>query len=266
MKPLKLNSKTDGGSPVEAQTIEVGTKITDPGKPTKDGYEFEGWYRDNGYQTRWDFNSDTVVEDTVLYAKWKRIDVYYTVTFDTQLNETPTTKSVLENTPVEKPIDPTRPGYKFDGWYTDTKGKNLWNFETVITEDKTLYAKWSVITHTIEFETNGGSNIKNVKVNEGKPVKEPKEPVKDGYKFDGWYGDDLLTIAWDFSTPITDSMTLYAKWERITYKVEFVTNGGKEIQSIHVGSGEIPLLPERLLEIIMNLKIGIKMRNLLKYG
>lgn len=241
---FEVKFETDGGSPVVPQTIEGGAKIIDPGSPTKDGYEFEGWYRDNGYQTRWDFNSDTVVEDTVLYAKWKRIDVYYTVTFDTQLNETPTTKSVLENTPVEKPIDPTRPGYKFDGWYTDTKGKNLWNFETVITEDKTLYAKWSVITHTIEFETNGGSNIKNVKVNEGKPVKEPKEPVKDGYKFDGWYGDDLLTIAWDFSTPITDSMTLYAKWERITYEVEFVTNGGKEIPSIHVGSGEIPLLPE----------------------
>lgn len=65
---------------------------------------------------------------------------------------------------------------------------------------------------TISFNSNGGSEVKDINVEEGNKVIEPTEPSKDGYVFAGWYEDAALTIAFDFDEVITSNMTLFAKW------------------------------------------------------
>ncbi|MBE7015604.1 MAG: hypothetical protein E7417_02135, partial [Ruminococcaceae bacterium] len=67
----------------------------------------------------------------------------------------------------------------------------------------------------VKFETNGGSSISNKSVRRGVAVEEPSEPTKEGYEFKGWYTDKDLTKKYNFSTPVTKAMTLYAKWEEI---------------------------------------------------
>ncbi len=67
-------------------------------------------------------------------------------------------------------------------------------------------------TCTVTFETNGGSAVEPVYVESGKTIEAPVAPTRDGYRFDGWYTDHELTNAFDFSTPIAGSITLYAKW------------------------------------------------------
>ncbi|MEA4955361.1 MAG: InlB B-repeat-containing protein, partial [Pseudoflavonifractor sp.] len=79
-------------------------------------------------------------------------------------------------------------------------------------------------TYTVTFNTNGGNAVpsQNGIRYEGLAVT-PVAPTKTGYLFDGWYSDEGLSAAYDFSSPMTDSFTLYTKWSPRTdtaYKVE----------------------------------------------
>lgn len=73
----------------------------------------------------------------------------------------------------------------------------------------------STITYTVTYQTNGGSEIKKSSVNMNAVITEPAAPVKEGYIFDGWYTDKELTKAYDFSSKVTKSFTLYAKWNEL---------------------------------------------------
>ena len=68
-------------------------------------------------------------------------------------------------------------------------------------------------TYTVDFNTGSGSTIESIIVNEGSTITLPDNPTLDGYVFDGWYIDESLTTLFDENTPITNNMTLYAKWE-----------------------------------------------------
>ena len=68
------------------------------------------------------------------------------------------------------------------------------------------------VKRTVTFDTNGGSSISPVKVDDGSKLTLPKAPVKAGYTFEGWYMDEALTIPFDPDMKIEKDMTLYAKW------------------------------------------------------
>ncbi|MGX8833891.1 InlB B-repeat-containing protein [Amedibacillus sp. YH-ame6] len=62
---------TNYGSKVEEVTVSKGEKLFSPQNPTKDGFEFGGWYKDDTLENAWDFDTDVVNEDMKLYAKWE---------------------------------------------------------------------------------------------------------------------------------------------------------------------------------------------------
>lgn len=62
--------QTNGGTPVETQYVNEGEKVTKPDDPTRYGYEFAGWFSDEGLSEKWDFEAHTVTSDLTLYAKW----------------------------------------------------------------------------------------------------------------------------------------------------------------------------------------------------
>lgn len=70
--------------------------------------------------------------------------------------------------------------------------------------------------YTLTFEENGGSEIKDMVIEHGKNVSEPTT-TKEGYTFRGWYIDKDLTQKFDFAQPISEDMTLYAKWDKINH-------------------------------------------------
>lgn len=106
------------------------------------------------------------------------------------------------------------------------------------------------VTYTVTFETNGGSAVATQTVEEGKTVTEPADPTKEGFIFDGWYQDATFAAAFDFSTPITADVTIYAKWKEeseppieITYTVvsggnSTWTKGSSETVTITVKRSE----------------------------
>jgi len=89
------------------------------------------------------------------------------------------------------------------------------------------------------FESNGGSEIDVQGVVYGTAISEPHpSPSKTGYTFNGWYGDNnTFANLWDFDTTITENVTLYAKWEPVTYTVRYDKNAddatGTTADSIH---------------------------------
>lgn len=61
---------TNGGSAVEAQLIMNGKTAAQPTSPTKDGYSFDGWYQDAALTKPFDFSTNLITKNTVIYAKW----------------------------------------------------------------------------------------------------------------------------------------------------------------------------------------------------
>ena len=68
----------------------------------------------------------------------------------------------------------------------------------------------------VTFYSDGGSAVAAAHVESGSVVAKPADPTKSGYRFDGWYTDQALTHAYDFNTPVTASITLYAKWTKVS--------------------------------------------------
>ena len=189
---------SQGGSAVPAVQVEEGKFVPRPVDPTKDGYTFDGWFKDG---VEWNFATDAVTEDITLLAMWTKVSgpVYFTVTFDSQGGSPVDPVQVLEGNLVTKPADPTRDGYTFDGWF---RNGVEWDFaNNVVTEDITLLGMWTKIPvpvyFTVTFDSRGGSavNPNPVQVLEGDKVARPADPTKDGFDFAGWFkGDEELRV------------------------------------------------------------------------
>ena len=115
---------------------------------------------------------------------------------------------------ISKPKDPQIDGCIFEGWYIDKQCRSEWDFaKNKVQEDIILYAKLTLSTCNIFFDSRGGEYVDIVLVDRGTIAKQPIDPTRDGYTFIGWYKDEDLTSQWNFATDtVTDSMILYAKW------------------------------------------------------
>ncbi|HEY8443635.1 MAG TPA: InlB B-repeat-containing protein [Clostridia bacterium] len=125
---------------------------------------------------------------------------------------------------IPLPEPPTKPGYTFVGWYWDAEFTIPYNGEPIY-EDSTLYAKFEINQYTITFITNGGGTIAPIVTNYNTTIAEPTPPTKIGYIFAGWYLDEALTQPFDFGTPITQDIRLYAKWTLQSRTVTFIVDG-----------------------------------------
>ncbi len=111
-------------------------------------------------------------------------------------------------------------GYKFSGWYVNGVSVSTSTTYTFVAEENTdLVAKFSkkasgggITKYTVMFDSNGGSNVSKQSVARNTHANKPVEPTRDGYTFAGWYTDEELTNAYDFSSNVTGNLTLYAKW------------------------------------------------------
>ena len=143
----------------------------------------------------------------------------YTVTFLSDGEHT-APPQIRANAPADRPADPTKEGYTFIGWYN---GESEWNFETPVTADLTLTAKWQINRYTITFDTAGGSEVPSITQDYGTAITPPAAPTRTGYTFAGWDRESPTTMP-------AENITLTARWTvnqyTITLKPE---NGGQDI-------------------------------------
>ena len=135
---IEVTFELDGGVGVGSVTVVSGQTIDKPADPKKDNFIFAGWYTDATFATEFDFTKP-ITAKTTIYAKWTPEPTKYTVTFKD--GDTETLVKVVENQKVPKPTDPTKEGYTFEGWYKEGS-TTPFDFSTPITADIKLYAKW----------------------------------------------------------------------------------------------------------------------------
>ena len=125
-----------------------------------------------------------------------------------EVDKTPT--GVFDTTVTITP-DPNRYG----AHYSYNSGKSTVSGVVTVDDPTTilkLYVYYDLDFHTLTFDTMGGSKIAPETVRHGLTVAKPKDPVNGGYIFDGWYTDKTFRHRYDFSTPLTEDITIYAKW------------------------------------------------------
>lgn len=211
---------SNGGSEVKAQEVENGKTVAKPTNPTRDGYTFGGWYTDSALTKEYDFKT-VVTGNLTLYAKWNKAEevvTKVTVTFNSNGGSEVVSQTVDKGAKVTAPGNPTKDGFTFGGWFTDEALTAPYNFESAVTDNLTLYAKWDEVVkvYKIEFVTGDESiSIEPVEVNEGDTPLMPTDPTRDGYTFGGWFTDEEFKVEFDESKAITANVTLYAKWDKI---------------------------------------------------
>lgn len=140
-----------------------GAALTAPAS-TNEGHSLDGWYYDNnGTETKWNFDTDTVKCTMTLKAKWELST--YSVTLQTDGGTIASGKEVTGYTYGTGAVlptanDMTREGYRFDGWYADSSfsGSPITEISATETGNKTFYAKWTKNTTPI-IPGNDTNNI-----------------------------------------------------------------------------------------------------------
>ncbi len=125
----------------------------------------------------------------------------------TSINYTKAIKGQIINLP-----SPEKEDGIFVGWYTDSELTQVFNSEATIENEITLYAKYSEAV-TVVYDTNGGSLAQTKDVVAKGSLINPSTPSLKGMSFVGWYKDPELTQAFDPANPISENITLYAKWK-----------------------------------------------------
>ena len=130
---------TSGGTTIETKKITCGSKISEPDKPEKIGFEFLNWSYNN---TAFDFNTkiDKNITLTATYNKTTTEEIL-TVTFNSNGGSEVKPIELVKGTTINEPVKPTFKGYTFEGWYINNNTK--FNFNEPINENITLTAKWT---------------------------------------------------------------------------------------------------------------------------
>mgnify|MGYP002673144238 CR=1 FL=1 len=163
---LMITFEPNNGEPVITQEVnwsKDGATLTAPAS-TNEGHSLDGWYYDNnGTETKWNFDTDTVKCTMTLKAKWELST--YSVTLQTDGGTIASGKEVTGYTYGTGAVLPTadditREGYRFDGWYADSSfsGSPVTEISATETGNKTFYAKWTKNTTPI-IPCNDTNNI-----------------------------------------------------------------------------------------------------------
>lgn len=206
-----------GGSKVSSKTVTYGANYGKLTTPKKTGYNFKGWFTaaSGGKQVTEKTKMSTAVGHT-LYAHWT--PATYTITFDSQGGSAVPSRNVAYNGTYGDLRTPTRDGYTFLGWFTETKDGTQVTSTTKMTKASahTLYAHWKGNPVKVTFDNNGGTgNVPSQTYIVGDAYgKLPAGPTKANYEFVGWSikkdSGNLIST----STKVTSSVdyTVYANW------------------------------------------------------
>ncbi len=219
VKNYTLSFQTNRGSSISPVTKTAGTSVSLSGyTPSRTGYTFAGWYSDSSLTKQ--VTSVTLNSNMTVYARWleNEVPLYYRLSFQTNGGSSISSVTETAGTWVSlSDYTPSRTGYTFGGWYSDS---SLTNRVTSVTlnSNMTVYARWLEnevpLYYRLSFQTNGGSSISSVTETAGTWVSlSGYTPSRTGYIFGGWYSDSSLTNRVT-SVTLNSNMTVYAKWTK----------------------------------------------------
>lgn len=232
---VTYNANGGTNAPAQQTKWHNETLILSSQIPTKVDYIFKGWDTSSSatnvvYPAGASFTGN---ENITLYAVWQSRPnvIKYDANGGTgapedQIKEYGVSIKLSEQKPI-------RQGYTFQGWATSKTSSSV-AYQAGATysdnQDITLYAVWKIITYTITYNANGGTNAPNQQTKEyGKTIAlSASKPTKDGHIFQGWSTANDNTVEYRPSDSYTANanITLYAVWKIITYTIAYNANGG----------------------------------------
>ena len=218
-----------------------GLKLGEPASPHKNGYSFDGWYKEREGINAWVFNRDEVDSNMTLFAKW--VADSYIITYNANGatgGSVPAAQTKTHGIDLAVSANTgslVHTGYTFAGWNTKSDGTGTdyaAGYAYSINATATLYAKWTADTYSVTYNGNGAtSGI--VPTQQTKyhgvdliVVANTGNLVRTGYTFAGWNtqangsGTDYAAGALYTGNA---AATLYAKWTADTYSVTYNANG-----------------------------------------
>ena len=251
--------KENGGSGfMTRQGFITDTEITlDINKYTKEDYTFDHWntMADDTGTSYTDGQKVTLDGDVTLYAIWGKNTLY--ITFDANGGNGTMEPQEFQRG-IEQSINPNlfiREHYQFGSWNTkaDGTGDRYNSGQSIsIKEDLTLYAMYNKEYYYVVYELNGGTGVYSSKEPYETIVEEPDNPTRDGYIFAGWYADEELTTPFVFGKPLTESVSIYAKWRQpvVTWNINGGTpQSGFSSSEMHPVDYELSLPTEEELKV-----------------
>jgi uncharacterized repeat protein (TIGR02543 family) len=219
-----VNFDSTGGSFVERIIYVEDTPIEyAPWDPERDGYTFAGWSAtENGAVISFPY-TPAEKADITLYAKWAPILNYYSLYFDPINGSDVQRISFTQGIPIESaPEEPVLENYTFEGWSETQDGKVVsFPYTPTSTGNVVLYAKWSLTSFFVNFNSNGGSAVAALPFLPGwfDIDKAPAMPTRQGYRFAGWFkAGSASEVTFPYSPGVAENITLFAKWTVINLK------------------------------------------------
>lgn len=220
----KITYQLDGG--VNSEKNPAAVKVTTPtvklSNPTKQGYIFQGWYSEKNYKTKVTSLVKGSVGNRTLYAKWELSaddKITYKITYYLGSGTNHAGNPSGYNSQTEDIIlkEPSRPGYRFKGWFTGSDYKtNVKIIKKGSVGNKTLYAKWEPIVYKIHYHLNDGTNHESNpdSYTMNTPDIMLRKPTLTDFIFQGWYSDSNFTTQVNsIKKGSKGDKELYAKWE-----------------------------------------------------
>ena len=280
----------DGNETMQG-VADADGKLRQPPTPTREGYTFAGWYwhADLSQYTdeqkaadKVDFNQAVTGQGVTMFAQWTKnevqneTDVLYVANGGKFADGQEVQQGLTDSDGMmRQPMTPTREGYTFAGWYwvsdlsvltEEQKEQNKVDFGQPVTKPHvTMYAQWVKNQDEINvlYAANGGQfadgneTMQGVADSDG-VMRQPSEPTREGYTFDGWYwhadysgytDEQKAADKVDFSQPVQSDVNIYAQWtknadvqaEQVT--VKFVDNFNETESSVEVKKGEAVAKP-----------------------
>ncbi len=206
-----------------SQIVKYNGKSTEPTEPTKSEYFFDGWYTSSidgtTLESKFDFSAP-ITSDITLYAKWiEQTEISYTVEHYQQ-NIGDDNYSL-----VSSEIKTRKTGEQIQAIPNEYYGFSVKTIsQETLTEDGSSLVKiyYDRNLYTVTFNANGGTLLTD-STQYVKYKGTAKQPTLEGNSLYGWYKTNNITemmnsIPFDFSTPITQDTSLFAKWDFIYVK------------------------------------------------
>ena len=256
-KSFTATFNTAGGSDVDSQTIIYGQKVIRPAEdPTKTNATFDNWYTTDGYNTLFDFTNTIIESDTTIYAKFNSTEV--TVSFDTNGGSNVSSQTFASGGKATRPAeDPTKDGYVFVNWYTTDEYETVFDFNTTITSDTTIYAKYKKDLFQVVFSEPGecifngsGSAISGANCTQADGTKKYIDTginLYDIANHDKDYEIGFTIVRYDYTEQEEAQSTIMnAKLEGnnypgVVFRKSNVTNSDYDLSSRNTASGNVRL-------------------------
>ncbi|MEI8277953.1 MAG: InlB B-repeat-containing protein, partial [Hyphomicrobiales bacterium] len=218
--------------------------IDEPAAPSRAGYTFVGWSLTDGGDALVFPYTPGVIEDLTFYPLWSA-DSHVV-----NLGVNGGTVSFVTDGSIDEPAAPSRAGYTFQGW-SATDGGSVLSFPYApgVTTDITLYALWSADSHTVTFNSKGGTAVSAGSFVTDGSLAIPFDPTRAGYTFVGWsLTDGGSAITFPYTPGVTTGITVYALWSADSHVVTFNSKSGSTVADdsfLTDGSLAMPFDPTR---------------------